>query len=226
MVGIIGAMEIEVEQLCGLLSNLRVMERSSRTFYIGLLHDQEVVIVRAGIGKVNSAITTSILCENFDIDYVINIGVAGGYNVLEKSLVISSKAIYFDADARNFGYEMGQIPGEKQFFLADPELIKKATLASEELGFSFEVGTIATGDSFVTKVSQIEEVLEVAEDVLAIEMEGASIAQTASLYNKPFLIVRSISDVVGSTGQMGNYEEFSKLAADIAARLVERIIKK
>lgn len=226
MIAVIGAMDIEVERLSSLLSNLRVMEKSTRTFYIGTLHDKEVVVVKAGIGKVNSAITTSLLCEQFDIDYVINTGVAGGYKVKEKSLVISSRAIYYDADATHFGYKMGQVPDETQFYLADKELIKKATESAEELGLDFKVGTIATGDSFVTELSQFSEVLKEAEDITALEMEGASIAQAASLYKKPFLIVRAISDVIGSNGQIGNYEEFAKEAANNAAHIVESIIKK
>lgn len=225
MIAVIGAMDIEVERLSSLLSNVRVMEKSARTFYIGTLHGNEVVVVKAGIGKVNSAITTSILCETFDIDYVINTGVAGGYKVKEKSLVVSSRAIYYDADARNFGYEMGQVPGEPHFYIADAELVKKAELAAQELGLEYTEGTIATGDSFVTEFGQFENVLKVAEDVKALEMEGASIAQAAHLYKKPFIIVRAISDVVGSDGQTGNYEEFAQEAANNAAKLVELIIK-
>lgn len=226
MIAVIGAMDVEVERLSALLSNLRVMERSSRTFYIGNLHDKEVVVVQAGIGKVNSAITTSILCENFEIDYIINVGVAGGVDVTPKSLVLSSRAIYHDADATNFGYEIGQIPGEELFFTADEVLLNNAVAACDELGLEYNVGTIGTGDSFIVEKKQYEAILPVVNDLKAVEMEGASIAQAANIYNKPFIIVRAISDVVGQTDQTTHYETFVQEAADNAAKIVELMIKK
>ncbi len=226
MIAVIGAMDIEVEKLSSLLTNVRILEQSNRTFYIGHLHGKEVVVVKAGIGKVNSAVTTSILCENFEIDYIINSGIAGGVNVDAKTLVISRRAIYFDADASRFGYTSGQIPGEELFYYADEELVKKADEAATELAINHKVGTIATGDSFVTDKSQFEKILPVVDDLYAVEMEGASIAQTASMYNKPFIIIRSISDVVGSTDQTNDYEAFEIVAANNAAHLVELIIKK
>ncbi len=226
MIAVIGAMDIEVTTLTSLLSDVSVKEISSRTFYQGKLDEKDVVVVKAGIGKVNSAVTTAILCENFDVEYVINTGVAGGYKVKEKSLVISTKAIYFDANAIGFGYEMGQIPGENKFFIADTTLVQNAEEAAKELELDYTLGVISTGDSFVTEYKQIEAILKETEEIRATEMEGASIAQTAQIYNVPFLIVRAISDVIGSDGQLGNYEEFVAEAADNAANLVERIIKR
>lgn len=226
MIAIIGAMDVEIKTLSALLENARVIERSSRTFYLGNLDGQEVIIVQAGIGKVNSAITTSILCENFDVEYVINVGVAGGVDVNPKSLVISSRAMYHDADATNFGYEIGQIPGEELFFDADAALIEKATKACETLNLEYTVGTVGTGDSFIVNESQYEPILKVVDDLKAVEMEGASIAQAASLYKKPFIIVRAISDVVGQEGQTTHYETFVQEAADNAANIVKLLIKK
>ncbi|XMB85149.1 5'-methylthioadenosine/adenosylhomocysteine nucleosidase [Mycoplasmatota bacterium WC44] len=226
MIAVIGAMEVEIAHLESLLENKKVTEISKRVFYSGKISNKDVVVVQAGIGKVNSALTTSILCENFNVDYVINVGVAGGISpVNAKSLVLSDRAVYFDADAVAFGYKIGQIPGEEHFFNSDRKLLELARKGASDLGLEYTVGTIGTGDSFVTRMEQIENIQKEVDDLVAVEMEGASIAQTCELYCKPFIIARSISDVVGSEGQDLDYTEFVSDAAEKASNLVKKIIE-
>ena len=121
MIGIIGAMPEEILEIKEQIQNLEVIQHSPRTFYKGTISNQEVVLVLAGIGKTNAAVTTTLLLELFDIKQVINIGVAGGQNgVKHNDIVVSSSVLYHEVDVTSFGrYVAGQVPGHSPEFLAD-----------------------------------------------------------------------------------------------------------
>jgi adenosylhomocysteine nucleosidase len=220
--GIIGAMPQEIKKVTSLMSDKKIIKHQNRTFYTGKIHGKNVVVVLARIGKVNAAITTTQLLENFDIDAVINIGVAGGQKwVKHLDLVISQSALYHDADATYFGsYKFGQIPHEAPEFLADSLLIKKAVKALDSLKIPYKIGRIASGDQFVYKPDMIENINNTYKNIYAIEMEAAAIAQTCHQYKVPFIIFRSISDVIGEKGQQEDFNIFVNKAADQAADLI------
>lgn len=224
MIGIIGAMDIEIDKLRAIMNDVYITRYHDRDFYRGTINDKEVVLVKAGIGKVNAAITTTLLLENYDVDYVVNTGVAGGVSVDPNTLVIADKFIYHDVDLTNFDYELGQLPGEERFFHVAEYLLDDATKAAKSLGYDYNVGLIATGDVFVTKLDEIKPLVDDL-NILAIEMEGAAIAQVANQYHKAFIAIRAISDRVGMENQTTDYREFSIQAADQAAMLIDCLIK-
>jgi adenosylhomocysteine nucleosidase len=227
MIGIIGAMKIELEEIKKQVSNLKEENKGIRTFYTGQIDNKDVVLVLAGIGKVNAAITTTKLLEEYDIDYIINIGVAGGQNgIKHKEVVISSEVVYHDVDVTEFSsYLHGQVPGLEPTFIADKTLIKKTTTILDDIHFDYKVGRIASGDQFVYSPKMVEDINEIYKDIYAIEMEAGAIAHTATVYNTPFIIFRSISDVLGDENQSTDFEEFVEQASKNASIVLSRLIK-
>lgn len=216
MIGIIGAMPEEVEKVLLLMNDSEIIEHSSRIFYKGHINHHEVVVVLAGIGKVNAAITTTILLEQFDIDKVVNIGVAGGqHGVNHMDIVVSRSVLYHDVDVTYFGtYVHGQLPGHDPEFMADGHLVDHSVEVLNKLEIPYHVGRIATGDQFVYSSDFIFELNQLYTDIYAIEMEAAAIAHTATLYRVPFIIFRSISDVLDDETQQEDFNEFLVKASE------------
>jgi adenosylhomocysteine nucleosidase len=227
MIGIIGAMEVEIETIVSALDNKKSQLISTRTFYTGTFKNKEVVVVKAGIGKVNAAITTTLLIEHFDIDCVINIGVAGGQNgVKHKDVVISSEVLYHDVDVTNFGtYVHGQMPGHTPTFVADQNLLDKTTSILEDLDMSYKIGLIASGDQFVYSKEKIEAVNAIYPSIYAIEMEAAAIAHTCQVFAIPFIVYRSISDVLDDPSQAQDFNLFVKDASDNAFAVISHLFE-
>ena len=111
-IGIIGAMELEVEALKAKMTIENTVQKASMEFLEGTLNQTEVVIVRSGIGKVNAALCTQILCDLFQVSHIINTGVAGSLKaeINIGDIVASTDALHHDVDARVFGYPLGEVP--------------------------------------------------------------------------------------------------------------------
>ena len=215
MVGIIGAMKEEIEMIISKMEEIEEVHFGIRTFYVGTYNDKEIVIVQAGIGKVNAAVTTTLLIENFEVEYIVNIGVAGGMNgVKHKDVVISDFVLYHDVDVTKFSdYKYGQIPGSGPLFKADQTLVNNTIFILEKLEINFKVGKIASGDQFVTELESVRKVNEQNDNIYAIEMEAGAIAHVATMYEVPFIIYRSISDILGDETQGDDFYEFLNEAA-------------
>jgi len=227
MIGIIGAMSVELEKIKSQVSNLKEINKGIRTFFTGTINDKEVVIVQAGIGKVNAGVTTSLLAENFDVKYIINIGVAGGQkSVKHGDVVISTEVLYHDADVSRFGdYVRGQIPGSEATFKADDNLLNKTKEILDTLDFPYVVGRITSGDQFVYQKETIKLVNELYDDIYAIEMEAAAIGHVATIYNIPFIVYRSISDVLDDETQAHDFDKFLEKASTNATIVLEKLIE-
>ena len=227
MIGIIGAMPIEIEKILSETKNTITETKGIRTFHKGILNNKEVVIVLAGIGKVNAAITTSLLIENYNVDCVINIGVAGGQKgVKHKDVVISTEVLYHDVDVSRFGkYVHGQIPGLTPTFKANQDLISKTRSILDNLHFNYKVGKIATGDQFVYQKEKLDGVNKIYDDIYAIEMEAGAIAHTCTLYEVPFIIYRSISDILDDENQAMDFDIFLEEASTNASTVLLKLIE-
>ena len=224
MIGIIGAMQVEIDELVPLISNLETKKINNRTFYVGKIEKYDVVVVECGVGKVNAAITTTMLLENFKIDFIINTGVAGGVKgVKSLDLVIGDKLVYHDFDITALGYKKGVIPGYGKEFDTDPNIRKVVEAIAIENNISYKVGNIASGDLFVTSTDVIN---GLDMDISAVEMEGCAIAHTAKIYNVPFISIRVISDIIGEENQETSFNLVEKKASDYASLFVLKIIKK
>lgn len=227
-IGIIGAMEVEVEMLKEATNIEKIDKIAGMTFSKGELEGQEIVLVTSGIGKVNAAVCTQILVNKFDVTHVINTGVAGAiHDELDfGDLVISTDLIEHDMDATGFGYEPGQIPQmEEWVFKADSELIELAEKAGveEEITHSIFKGRIVSGDVFISSVEK-KNYLSEQFKAHAAEMEGAAIAHTCYLNEIPFLILRAMSDKANGTAHE-NFDVFCQEAAVNSSNIVKNILR-
>lgn len=227
-IGIIGAMEVEVNTLKERMYVEQVVKMASMDFYKGTFHDKSVVIVRSGIGKVNAAICTQILIDQFQASMIINTGIAGSLqpSINIGDIVISSDALQHDMDATGFGYPMGVIPQmECSVFNADPFLMDLAAKACAQVNPDIQThtGRIVSGDQFISDNDK-KEFLKENFHGLCTEMEGAAIAQAAYLNKVPFVILRAISDKADGSAHM-DYPEFEARAAQHSLNLVDEMIR-
>lgn len=221
-IGIIGAMDEEVAGLKECMNDVRITSRAGMDFYEGSLEGKQVIVVRSGIGKVNAGICTQILADLFQVEAVINTGIAGGLNkaVHVGDIVLSTDLLHHDMDATGFGYPMGQIPRmETLSFPADEALRSLAKRICENVNPEIHVfeGRIVSGDQFISS-STVKEAIIQNFGGYATEMEGAAIAQAAYLNQIPFLVIRAISDNADDSAAMA-YEEFEKQAIVHSLRL-------
>lgn len=228
IIGIIGAMEEEVNILKEKMSIDAVENKASMEFFKGKLNDKEVVIVRSGISKVNAAVCTQILIDDFNVDCVINTGIAGSLqNKIDiGDIVISSDAMQHDVDATGFGYDPGVIPRmETSVFKADERLIElaKKVCEAEIPDIAAHVGRVVTGDQFISD-REVKNKIESNFHGYCTEMEGAAIAQAAYLNNVPFVILRAISDKSDDSATV-DYPAFEKKAIEHSVILVENMLK-
>lgn len=226
-IGIIGAMELEVSELKSKTDIKNVTEKAGMKFYEGILNGKKVVIVQCGIGKVNAGICVQILADLFDVDAVINTGVAGSLQTKINigDIVVSTDACEHDMDVSGLGYEPGIIPQmETSFFQADKTLIEQAVSVCKEVNPEIGVyeGRIVSGDQFISD-SAVKDRLTKQFDGSCAEMEGAAIAHAAYLNKLPFVVLRAISDKADGSAHM-DYPEFERAAAAHCAKLVEHLV--
>lgn len=227
MIGIIGAMDEEVSQIVEAMELLETVEKASMTFRRGTLNGKEVVIVRSGIGKVNAAVCTQILADLFQVDCVINTGIAGSLRteINIADVVLSSDVLHHDVDATGFGYPLGQIPRMGVLsFKADDRLVelgeKVCKKAAPSIGV--HVGRIVSGDQFISDKNVKDRIIQ-NFDGFCTEMEGAAIAQTAYLNKIPFLILRAISDKADNSATM-DYPAFEAMAIHNSVEILKELV--
>ena len=227
--GIIGAMQVEVEILLSAMENKTEQKIACSTFYEGTLEDLPVVVVQCGVGKVNAAICAQILCSCFGITHLVNTGIAGSLcaDLDIGDLVVSTDAMYHDFDCVNFGYPYGKVPGmDVTAFPADKTMMEYAWAAAEAVNPGHtKIGRVASGDQFVA-VKELKERIIANTQGLCTEMEGAAIAQVAYKNGLPFVILRAISDKADDSAEM-DYPTFEKIAAhrcaDVTVQLAEKL---
>ncbi|MDP4558075.1 5'-methylthioadenosine/S-adenosylhomocysteine nucleosidase [Halomonas meridiana] len=226
-IGIIGAMAQEVKLLAGQLKNAERYEHAGFVFHTGTRHGLDIVILQSGIGKVNAAVGTAILLERHQPDAIINTGSAGGFatDLAIGDVIISDEVRHHDVDAVVFGYEIGQVPGMPPAYHADKRLRDIARGAIAALGeVNVREGMIATGDAFMSDPERVAATRAQFPTMLAVEMEGAAIAQTCYLYDCPFVVIRALSDIPGSGDNHLSFEQFLDMAADHSSRMVDHML--
>lgn len=228
MLGIIGAMEEEVAGLKEKMVVEQTIQRASMEFLKGSLEGKPVVVVRCGIGKVNAAICTQILADEFHVDAIVNTGIAGSLKneINIGDIVLSTDTMQHDMDATGFGYEYGIIPRmETSCFPSDEKLMVLAKECCERVNPDISVftGRVVSGDQFISDKAKKDWISEHFQG-FCTEMEGAAIAQAAYLNQVPFLIIRAISDKADNSAQM-DYAEFERKAIIHSVRLMTEIAK-
>lgn len=227
-IGIIGAMDEEVSRLKENMQVEKIEKKAGMEFFAGVLNGKNVVVVRSGIGKVNAGICTQILVDDFQVDGVINTGIAGSLKneINIGDIVLSKDCLQHDMDATGFGYEPGVIPRmEESVFKADKTLINLAQKVNKEVNpdISDFVGRVVSGDQFVSD-NEKKKFLVSQFQGYCTEMEGAAIAQVCYLNEIPFLIIRAISDKADNSATM-DYSEFEAKAIEHTFHLVDGIMK-
>lgn len=220
-IGIIGAMDEEVELLINKLEGKEAEMIAGCEFYSGNLAGVDVVLLKSGIGKVNAAVGTTLLIEKFKPDYIINTGSAGGFEQSLKvgDIVISTEVRYNDVDATVFGYEFGQVPRMPAFYEPNEMLVSIAEKSAAEVGVHSVKGLILSGDSFMSDEKRVFELKEKFVNAYCSEMEAGAIAQVCYQFGCPFVIIRSLSDIAGSDAKM-SYDQFLQTASVNSANLV------
>ncbi len=227
-VGIIGPMEVEIDLLRSHMEVQNKKKIGDLTYYEGDLNGQQIVLVQSGIGKVNATIAAQTLVSEFDVDALINSGVAGGiYPELGLGdIVISTETVHHDMDETAKGFKPGQIPGmDTRFFKADKSLIDLAMKGTKGLPDYVDVfkARIATGDQFIASEKKTEWIYDTF-NAYVVEMEGAAVGQVAQLNNIPYVVIRSASDDAGEEAA-SIQENFVKEAAKNSSHVIEEILK-
>lgn len=229
-IGIMGAMDEEIALIKKEMDIQSITTRARMDFIQGKFCDQEIVLVRSGIGKVNAAVCTQILIDDFQIAGLIFTGVAGAVSpeLGIGDIVISQDTLQHDVDATAFGYERGQIPRlEEKVFTADKDLVSLALKSSQYLCFAGQqpkvmVGRILSGDQFIACPEKVQWLGSTFQGHCT-EMEGAAVAQVCTLNSLPFVIIRSMSDKADGSAHM-NYQEFVEQAACNSYQMVKNMV--
>ena len=213
--GIIGAMQVEVETLVEKLENPVFRSVAGSTYYEGKLVGLDVVVVQCGVGKANAAMCAQTLCNLYDVTHIVNTGVAGSLKAELDigDLVISRDAMYHDFEVIALGYPHGKVPGmDVVAFPADERLMTLAFAAAESVNPGHtKLGRVASGDQFICQKEQKEQIIA-NTGASCTEMEGAAIAHTAYRNGVPFVILRAISDKADDSAEM-DYPTFEAIAA-------------
>lgn len=228
-IGIIAAMQEEMNEIKKIMNNVQEKNIYELKFYEGTINNKNIVLVESGVGKVNAARTTQVLIDNYKIDAVINVGSAGSANqeLQIGDIVIGKTLVQHDFDITAFGHPKGYISNVGERIKSDENLIKSMEQTIENLQnkeFKIKIGTIASGDIFCTEPKMKEKIRD-KFNADAIEMEGAAIAQVCKLDNMPILVIRSISDSPNGNNNI-TFEQYLETASKRCAEILSQFFNK
>ena len=227
-VGIIVAMQEELEEILNIMKNVEEKEILGLNFKIGQIEKNKVVVVKCGVGKVNAARVAQILIDKLDVKYMINVGAAGALNPFLNigDIVIGKKLVQHDFDITAFDHDKGYIPGVGEYIYSDEKLVQKFEKIINSLSdntYKTVTGVIATGDIFCTDI-EMKNKIYTRFDADCVEMEGAAIAQVCYLDKIPFIVIRSISDSPNGKNEV-DFDKFVELASRRCANLLKEFFQ-
>lgn len=226
MIGIISAMDIEMEHLINQLQEGKKTTIGATDFFSGKLFDQPVVLAVCGPGKVNAALCAQGMILHFNPSKIINLGVAGALakKLAIGDIVIGTACAQHDFDTSALGEPLGLIPVVNKCLIpCDPAMVaamERAVLEMKEV--QYHLGIIATGDQFVAGNERKEQIMAVFNGICC-EMEGGAIAQACYLHQVPFIVIRAISDGANTDAHM-DYPTFKAKAALTSGQLMARFL--
>jgi len=223
-IAILGAMREEIEPLLPKIENLQKHEYAANIYYTGKLGGKEIAMAYSKIGKVNAALTATVLIEKFGCQKLLFSGVAGGINENLKigDLIFAQKLVQHDVDITAFGHPWGFIPESGNFIEADAALNELAKKVADKMGVKIIGGTIATGDQFIASEEK-KEWIKTTYNADALEMEGASVGYVCRCLGVPFFVLRAISDTADMDAGF-SFEEFLVSSAKVSANFLENMI--
>ena len=227
-IGIVVAMDEEMQEILKLMESTETKQVYDLKFIIGKIRNKNCVIVKSGVGKVNAARTTQILIDNFELEFVINTGVAGAINHLLNigDVVIAKHVVQHDFDITAFGHSKGYITGVGEKIICSRELVEefeKMLKNIEERIYNIKIGIVASGDIFCTQID-MKNKINAKFNADVVDMECASVGQVCYLDNIPFISVRCISDIPNGNNQ-NTYDENLKLASKRCANIISEFLK-
>lgn len=210
----------ELQLLLPMLENMT--EVDGGLYYTGCIGDHDIVAAKCGIGKVNAALGVSALLDTFAPDMVLNTGVAGGTGATANpakvlDVVLATEIAYHDVWCGP-GTVPGQAAGCPARFDCPLGADVRASLGARE-------GLLVSGDIFVDRRDDLDRILTLYPDALAVDMESAAMAQTCYLRSVPFVCLRVVSDTPGEGGNAAAYEDFWTAAPAATFHAVERLLK-
>jgi len=230
-IAVLGAMECEVEEIKSYLTNLQEQVYKDLKIFTGNINNKFIILSQTGIGKVNAALNCQYIIDTFTPDVIINIGVAGGIGKGLKvgDIVIGNSLIQHDFDVSVLGYAKGYMftgadKDKPTEYFSDKNIADKfkSSLLNTVKENKIYEGIIATGDQFVSD-KKLKEEINKSFNALAVEMEGAAIAQVATRNKIPFLVTRVISDLAdGTTAEYQNV--FEKETSQILAEAIKKVL--
>ena len=226
MLGIIGAMDVEVNTLKNKVENKTVKTFANIEFVLGKIENKSVCVAQCSPGKVNAALCTQLMIDKFDIEGIINIGIGCSLdkNVVIRDIVVASELCQYDIDITALGEEKGLINGiEKVKIETDAKLSKKLEKAAKDCGCTVHRGCIASGDTFIGS-TEIKNSINKEFSAISGEMEGGAIAQVCYINEMPFAVLRTISDGGDETVQI-NYPQFKPIAAKQSCEIMLKFLE-
>ncbi len=226
-IGIIGAMESEVEGLLAALENVKEETAGSVKFFLGEAFGKRVAVTRCGVGKVFAALAAEAMIIKYAPRLIINTGVGGALagGLKTTDVVIADKLVQHDMDTSPLGDPKGLISGiNKIYFEADGRSVSLLSETARKKGINAIVGTVASGDKFIAKKEDKDAIVE-EFSASACEMEGGAIAHVAYVNSTPFAVIRAISDSADGEATM-DYPTFMPIAAKISTELTLALVEK
>lgn len=226
MIGIIGAMGVEIRSLAEILENKQTETISGVDYMSGTIYGKEVVLAVCGIGKVFAAICAQTMILKYNPDVIINTGVAGTLsNKLSiGDIAIADSVVQHDMDTSALGDPVGLLSGINIVKIpADKATYEKIETCVKNNNTNYQIGTIASGDQFLAS-NDIKNKIVKNFNAIAGEMEGGSIGHVCFVNQKPFCVIRAISDCADGSGAE-NYLEFLDKAAANAVKVMKEYIK-
>ncbi|PVX49393.1 adenosylhomocysteine nucleosidase [Balneicella halophila] len=218
-IGIIGAMQVEVETLQQRLIDRKDTKVGTFVFSEGKIDNVTVIVCLSGIGKVSAAVGTTFMIERYTPDYIINTGTAGGLGVADvHDIILATEVRHHDVDVTAFGYEIGQQAQQPPAFLPNESLLEVAKSVCAKHTDKVIHGLIVSGDAFISDPERVSFIVDNFPTALAVEMEAAAIAQVCYQLDVPFLVLRAISDKAGE-GDAEMYVKFVEEAGKRSAKM-------
>ena len=226
MIAILGAMREEVAPLLERIKDYKEVKHANNVFYLANFSSKELVIAYSKIGKVNAALTASVMIEKFGARKLLFTGVAGALNPNLKigDILYATSLVQHDVDITAFGHPHGYVPETSIFIKSDDALNALASSVAAEKGIALKGGIIATGDQFICDNAK-KEWLKATFKADAAEMEGASVALVCESLGVPFFVLRAISDEAGGSAEF-DFDKFLQDSANVSAQFMLAMIER
>lgn len=227
MIGIIVAMTVEREAIAELMTDMQTEVSHGQTFYKGELSGHEIVLAEGGVGKVAGAITATHMMDLYDIELMMNIGTAGGIKDYENILdvVVADRVTYHDWVEETINNRIRGFETSQYVFTADEKYVSLAAqVMSGDKEHQTFIGHIVSGDAFISENEQVEFITKYFPEAIACDMESTSIGHACTLYGKPFVIIRSLSDIVTKENNGLDFVAYAQQASSRAAVFTKKFI--